>query len=79
VREAKFASEDLVGAKVSKGWLSALQAEAAGQLTPFLAWLKGRLVEEPSSTRTRPARRPGRQSTGVQALAFVKVVAIFLR
>ena len=39
--------EDLVGVKVSTGWLCAVQAEAAGRLTPFLAWLKDRLVKEP--------------------------------
>ena len=39
--------EDLLGVKVSTGWLCALQAEAAGRLTPFLAWLKDRLSSEP--------------------------------
>ena len=39
--------EDLVGVKVSTGWLCAVQAEAAGKLTPFLAWLKDRLSSEP--------------------------------
>jgi transposase len=39
--------EDLLGVKVSTGWLCAVQAEAAGRLTPFLAWLKDRLVKEP--------------------------------
>jgi transposase len=38
---------DLVGVKVSTGWLCAVQAEAAGRLTPFLAWLRDRLVKEP--------------------------------
>jgi len=38
---------DLLGVKVSTGWLCALQAEAAGRLTPFLAWLKEALVKEP--------------------------------
>jgi transposase len=36
-----------LGVKVSTGWLCAVEAEAAGRLTPFLAWLKERLVEEP--------------------------------
>lgn len=39
--------EDLLGVKVSTGWLCAVQAEAAECLTPFLAWLRDRLVEEP--------------------------------
>ncbi len=39
--------EDLLGVKVSTGWLCVLQAEAAGRLTPFLAWLRDRLQEEP--------------------------------
>jgi transposase len=39
--------EDLLGVKVSTGWLCALQAEAAERLTPFLSWLKDRLVKEP--------------------------------
>jgi transposase len=39
--------EDLLGVKVSTGWLCAVQAEAAGKLTPFLAWLKERLATEP--------------------------------
>ena len=33
--------------KVSTGWLCAAQAEAAGRLTPFLAWLRDRLEKEP--------------------------------
>jgi transposase len=39
--------EDLLGVKVSTGWLCAVQAEAARRLTPFLAWLRARLVKEP--------------------------------
>jgi transposase len=39
--------EDLLGVRVSTGWLCAVQAEAAGRLTPFLVWLKDRLVKEP--------------------------------
>ena len=39
--------EDLLGVKVSTGWLCAVQAEAAEKLTPFLAWLKERLATEP--------------------------------
>jgi transposase len=39
--------EDVLGVKVSTGWLCAVQAEAAGRLTPFLAWLRDRLVKEP--------------------------------
>ena len=39
--------EDLLGVRVSTGWLCAVQAEAAGRLTPFLAWLRDRLVKEP--------------------------------
>ncbi len=39
--------EDLLGVKVSTGWLCAVQAEAAARLTPFLAWLKDRLQSEP--------------------------------
>ena len=38
---------DLLGVKVSTGWLCAVQAEAAGRLTPFLAWLRDRLQKEP--------------------------------
>jgi transposase len=38
---------DVLGVKVSTGWLCAVQAEAAGRLTPFLAWLKDRLGKEP--------------------------------
>jgi transposase len=39
--------EDLLGVKASTGWLCALQTEAAGKLTPFVAWLKEKLVKEP--------------------------------
>ncbi len=39
--------EDLLGVRVSTGWLCAVQAEAAQRLTPFLAWLRHRLVKEP--------------------------------
>ena len=39
--------EDLLGVKVSTGWLCAVQAEAAGKLTTFLAWLKDSLSKEP--------------------------------
>ncbi len=39
--------EDLLGVKVSTGWLCAVQAEAARRLTPFLAWVKERLGGEP--------------------------------
>lgn len=39
--------EDLLGVKVSTGWLCAVQAEAAGRLRPFVAWLKDRLQKEP--------------------------------
>lgn len=38
---------DLLGVKVSTGWLCNVQAEAARKLGPFLTWLKGRLLEEP--------------------------------
>jgi transposase len=39
--------EDLLGVQVPTGWLCAVQAEAAQRLTPFLAWLRDRLVKEP--------------------------------
>lgn len=39
--------EDLLGVKVSTGWLCALQAEAARRLGPFLSWLRERLAGEP--------------------------------
>ena len=44
--------EDLLGVKVSTGWLCQVQAEAARRLSPFLTVLKDRL-----GTRTgRPCR-----------------------
>jgi transposase len=39
--------EDLLGVKVSTGWLCALQAEAGRRLAPFLAWLRDHLKKEP--------------------------------
>ena len=39
--------EDLLGVKVSTGWLCALQAETARRLGPFLSLLRERLAGEP--------------------------------
>lgn len=38
---------DVLGARVSTGWLCNLQAEAAGNLAPFVAEMKTRLAAEP--------------------------------
>jgi hypothetical protein len=39
--------EDVLGVKVSTGWLCSVQAEAAGNLTGFISWLKEALRKEP--------------------------------
>jgi len=60
---------DLLGAKVSTGWLCSVQAEAAGKLAPFMASLKDQLKDAPVVHADETGTRVGTSRHWVHTLS----------